>query len=191
MTQAVLAKKLGVAQNTLSYWEQEKYDIDSESLKRIADIFGVSIDYVLCGKSSGGSFSNVFSIKTKKVPLLGDIACGKPIFADEEHGQFVLTSEDIDADFCLKAKGDSMTGARINDGDIVFIKQQDEVLNGQIAAVRIGDEATLKRVYFYKEKGKLVLNPENPNFEPLVYVGEELNEVQILGRAVAFQSIVK
>ena len=95
---------------------------------------------------------------------------------------------EIDADFCLKAQGDSMTGARIYNGDIVFIRSQDSVDNGQIAAVIIGDEATLKRVYYYPEEGKLVLSPENPRYAPLVYVGEELNRIKILGRAVAFQS---
>ena len=81
-----------------------------------------------------------------------------------------------------------MIGARIFDGDIVFIRAQDTVENGEIAAVIIGDEATLKRVYFYPEKSKLVLSPENPKYEPLVYIGKELEEVKILGKAVAYQS---
>lgn len=84
-----------------------------------------------------------------------------------------------------------MIGARIYDGDIVFIKKQDMVNNGEIAAVIIDNEATLKRVYYYPEKNKIVLNPENPAFEPLVYINEELNEIRILGKAVAFQSIVR
>lgn len=137
------------------------------------------------------SLDNIVPIKIKRVPLLGSIACGSPIFANEEHGEFVLTSDDIDADFCLRAQGDSMSGARILDGDIVFIRRQETVENGQIAAVLIGDEATLKRVYYYPEKSKLVLNPENPAYEPLVYVGAELEEVRILGRAVVFQSGIR
>ena len=99
-----------------------------------------------------------------------------------------MAGTDINADFCLKAKGDSMTGTRILDGDIIFIKQMPMVNNGEIAAVIIGDEATLKRVYYYPEKQKLVLQAENPKYEPLVYIGEELNEIRILGKAVAFQS---
>ena len=81
-----------------------------------------------------------------------------------------------------------MIGARIFDGDIVFIRAQDMVENGEIAAVVIEDEATLKRVYFYPEKSKLILSPENPKYEPLVFIGEELNAVKILGKAVAYQS---
>jgi repressor LexA len=84
-----------------------------------------------------------------------------------------------------------MINARIFDGDVVFIRQQDMVNNGEIAAVIIEDEATLKRVYYYPEKNKLVLQAENPAYEPLVYVGEELNTIRVLGKAVAFTSIVK
>lgn len=193
ITQSKLAKIIGVAQNTLSYWENGTYDIDSESLKKIAVFFECTIDEVLGVKNANAKYNikNISPFKTKKVPLLGDIACGEPIFTNEEHGEFVLTSEDISVDFCLRAKGDSMIGARILDGDIVFIKKQTSVDNGQIAAVLIGDEATLKRVYYYPDKNKLVLGAENPAYEPFVYVGEELEEVKILGRAVAFQSVVR
>ena len=78
-----------------------------------------------------------------------------------------------------------MTGAGIQSGDIVFFVAQETVDNGQIAAVFIDEEVTLKRVYYYKEKNKLILQPENPAYEPLVYVGEELNSIRIIGRAVA------
>jgi repressor LexA len=83
-----------------------------------------------------------------------------------------------------------MTGARIYDGDVVFIRMQSSVDNGEIAAVIIGDEATLKRVYYYPEEEKLILSPENPRYAPLVYIREELESIKILGKAVAFQSAV-
>jgi repressor LexA len=127
-------------------------------------------------------------ISTKKLPLLGRIACGAPIYDTSEYGSFCTPGADIEADFCLTASGDSMIGARIFDGDIVFIRAQDTVENGEIAAVVIEDEATLKRVYFYPEKNKLILSPENPKYEPLIFSGEELNSVKILGKAVAYQS---
>ena len=137
-----------------------------------------------------GSYDNIIPISTKRLPILGDIACGKPIYAEEEHESFATIDNGLDADFCLRAHGDSMTGARIYDGDIVFIRSQSTVDNGEIAAVVIDDEATLKRVYFYPDKAKLVLTPENPKYEPLVYTNEELNSIKILGKAVAFQSKV-
>lgn len=191
-SQAELAQKIGVSRSTISMWEIGASQPDNDSLICLSKLFNVSVDRLLDNDNAEMfTYKNVLPLKTKKVPLLGKIACGKPIYADEERGEYVLTSDGIDADFCLRAQGDSMIGARILDGDIVFVKQQPSVENGQIAAVLIGDEATLKRVYYYPDKNKLVLNPENPAFEPLVYVGEELNEVRILGRAVAFQSNVK
>ena len=83
-----------------------------------------------------------------------------------------------------------MVGARIFDGDIVFIRRQESVDNGEIAAVAIDDEATLKRVYYYPSEGKIILMPENPKYAPLVYINEELESIKILGKAVAFQSTV-
>ena len=97
----------------------------------------------------------------------------------------------IHADFCLKAKGDSMIGARIYDGDIVFIRKQEMVDDGEIAAVLIGDEATLKRVQYNPEENELLLFAENPKYKTMRYTGEELNHIRILGKAVAFQSDIR
>lgn len=196
ITQAELAKQIGVAQNTLSYWENGKYDVDNDSLKKIADYFQVTTDYLLAHSHSSASealpaFDNIFRIEKKLFPLLGEIACGEPIYAEEKHESYVLAGSDLEADFCLRAKGDSMVNARILDGDIVFIKKTPMVNNGEIAAVIIGDEATLKRVYYYADSSKLILTPENPKYEPLVYVGEELNSIRIIGKAVAFHSVVR
>lgn len=132
----------------------------------------------------------IMPISTKKLPILGEIACGEPIYASEEHESFASADDKLDADFCLRAHGDSMIGARIYDGDIVFIRSQNAVDNGEIAAVIINDEATLKRVYYYPEQQKLILTPENPKYAPLVYVGGELESIKIIGKAVAFQSTV-
>lgn len=133
----------------------------------------------------------IYPIAKRRIPMLGKVACGQPIFADEDRESYVMAGTDIDADFCLTACGDSMTGARIHDGDIVFCRQQDMVDNGDIAVVLIEDEATLKRFFYYPEKKKLVLQAENPRYEPFVYVNEELDEIRILGKAIAFQSDVK
>ncbi len=133
-------------------------------------------------------FDNLSPIQTQRIPMLGEIACGEPIWCDEDRESYIEAGTNIRADFCLKAKGDSMINARICDGDIVFIKQQPMVENGDIAAVIIDNEATLKRVYFDKENGKLVLQAENPKYSPLVYIGDELNSIRILGKAIAFES---
>ena len=122
-------------------------------------------------------------------PRLGTIACGTPIMSEENFDGFDLTPDTIDCDFTLIAQGDSMIGARIHDGDIVYVKHQEVVDNGQIAVVMIDDEKTLKR--FYKNGDKVTLLPENPAYEPMVYVGQELENIRILGRAVAFSSYIR
>lgn len=194
LKQGELAGMIHVSQAMLSHWEHGRFDIDPESLKRLSEIFDVSVDYIIYNDSVKrrkpvGAFVNIIPIATKKVPLLGTIACGEPLYADEQYGEYAVVSNEIDCDFCLRAKGDSMIGARINDGDLVFVRQTDSVDNGRIAAVVIDDDATLKRVYLSPDK--LVLSAENPAYPPLVYVGEELDHIKILGEAVAFQSIVK
>ncbi|MBQ3195941.1 MAG: repressor LexA [Clostridia bacterium] len=133
----------------------------------------------------------IMPITVKNIPLLGEISCGEPVFASEDRQSYVAAGVNVKADFCLKAKGDSMINARIYDGDIVFIEKCDVVENGTVAAVIIGDDALLKRVFFYPEQGKLLLVAENTKYPPLVYMGDELNEVKILGRAIAFQSDVR
>lgn len=99
-----------------------------------------------------------------------------------------MAGTDIDADFCLKAKGDSMIGARILDGDIVFIKKTSMVDNGEVAAVAIDDEVLLKRFYYFKDENLLTLQSENPKYPPKNYKNEQLDHVRVLGKAVAFQS---
>lgn len=193
------AKLIGCSKSAIGMYETGQRKPKYEILESIADTFNVDMNYLL-GKSDterlenftlSSQFSNLFPIEKKKIPLLGDIACGKPIYADEDRESYVIAGTNVNADFCLRAKGDSMIGARILDGDIVFIQKADIVNNGEIAAVIIEDEATLKRVYYYPESQKLVLNAENPKYEPLVYVDSELEQIHILGKAVAFQSDVR
>jgi len=127
--------------------------------------------------------------KMKKVPLLGTIACGEPILAEENIESYIDMPSNIHGTFALKCKGDSMINARIFDGDIVYIRQQPNVENGEIAAVLIDNEATLKKVYRYPTR--LELRAENPTFTPLEYEGEDMNRVRILGKAVYFFSKVR
>lgn len=202
MSQAELAKKVGYeGRSAISKVEKGERDISQSMIMQYAQALNVSPTYLLYGddyenQSVGVSaeifdhISNLHPVEAQRIPMLGRIACGKPIYAEEEHECYVAAGTKMDADFCLTCQGDSMTGAGIHDGDIVFIRQQEAVDNGQVAAIIIGDEATLKRVYYFPETAKLVLQAENPKYEPLVYTGEELNGIKILGRAVAYMSAI-
>ncbi|MBQ3182386.1 MAG: helix-turn-helix domain-containing protein [Clostridia bacterium] len=205
LTMLDVAKSVGVSEGTISRWESgDIANMRRDKIAALATTLKISPSVIMGWEEDTNNSAlrtphsalpkgiiPISQLKRKKVPMLGHIACGKPIFADENRNEYVLADGDIKADFCLTCNGDSMTGARINDGDIVFIRQADMVDNGEIAAVIIEDEATLKRIYYYPEKNKLILNAENPKYEPLVYIGEELDHIRILGRAVAFQSVIR
>lgn len=192
MSQADLAAATEIGKSSISTYISGAYEPKRRNICKIAEALGVSEDWLMGGDvpptREEYSFNNVFPITLKQFPLLGEIACGEPIFAEEEHESYIIASGNIHADFCLIAKGDSMTGARIYDGDIVFIKKQPIVENGEIAAVIIDGEATLKRWFYYPDKEKLILAPANDRYEPFVYVGSELGEVRCLGKAVCFMS---
>ena len=133
---------------------------------------------------------DILPIGVRRVPLLGDIACGEPIFAEEDCAALLAVGADVPCDFALRCKGDSMTGARIYNGDIVFIRRQDTVLDGEIAAVLLDDDATLKRVYRLAD-GRIELRAENPLYKSILVGGEgETRTFRILGKAVAFQSCI-
>ena len=189
LTQSDLAKILNISQAAIGNYELGKREPDNGTISKLADLFHVSVDYLL-GRSDEPSpagledVPGIFPIKKKKFPVLGNIACGEPTFAEEQRDAWIMASDDIEADFCLVAHGDSMTGAHIEDGDIVFIKQMEIVPNGYIAVVLIDDETTLKYVDYRMETSTLILSPANPAYRMQVYQGEELNRIRILGMAV-------
>lgn len=189
--QKEIAEYLGISRPAYTQYESERRVPDADTLVRIAEYFGVTVDYLL-GRKVTESKPDMFKLPTlREVPLVGTIACGDPITAAENVERYVSVLDSIDVDFALTCKGDSMIGARIHDGDVVFIKQQNQVDNGTIAAVLIGEEATLKRVYYYPDKNMVILKAENTSFPDLVYAGTELEQIRILGKAVSFTSLVR
>jgi repressor LexA len=196
MRASELAKRTGLSKARISQYVHGKFIPKSDAILTIAEVLGVS-ELWLMGRTDSMEPAlsspipcpeNVSPLRLCRYPILGEIACGAPILAVEDPDAGYVTAAETNADFCLTAKGDSMIGARIFDGDEVFIQQTDLVENGEIAAVVVDGEATLKRVYYYPEEEKLILSPENPAYEPLVFVGRELADIRILGRAVAFQA---
>ena len=191
-----LSLRTGLSKARISQYVNGKFIPKSDAILLMAEVLGVS-ELWLMGKTADMNPTtpetipcpeNISPLRLRRVPVLGEIACGLPVLAVEDTDGGYVTAADTDADFCLTAKGDSMIGARIFDGDEVFIQHTDVVENGEIAAVVVDGEATLKRVYFYPAEGKLVLTAENPAYAPLIFSGHELENIHILGRAVAFQS---
>ena len=170
-------------------------DINQTKVKKFAEALNTTTNYLINGDVNNDI--DVFPIKgiiplpkTRKVPRLGKIACGEPILAEENYEDYDDVPEDIKCDFTLICDGDSMINARIQDGDVVYFREQSQVENGEIAACLVDGEfetkATLKR--FYKYDDKIILQAENPKYQPFVYVNEEMNKVRIIGKAVGFTS---
>ena len=200
LSQDELGKRLGYrSRSSINKIELDQRNLTQSKIKAIADALETTPAYIMgwdepdqkLNEENLKFFDNLFPIQTKKFPLIGNIACGKPIFADEQFEAYIEAGANIKADFCLRAKGDSMIGARIYDGDIVFIRKQEMVEDGEIATVLIDDEATLKRVYYDQENNVIQLFAENPQYKTMRFVGEELNHIRILGKAVALQTDIK
>lgn len=188
------AKQLDLPYTTYVNYEKGLREPTSEVLIQIADFFDTTIDYIVGRRSVVSDdltlVANIIPMpETRKIPLVGAIACGEPILAEENIEDYISIPKEIHGDFALTCKGDSMINARIFDGDIVYIRQQDTVENGEIAAVLIDGEATLKRVRLFDDH--IILEPENPMYKPLSFWNEEMNTIRILGKAVAFTSAVR
>ena len=191
LSQEMLARKSTVSQSAISAIEREEKAPTASTLTLLAKALGCVPSDLLEEKEKELQAPGLLPVTTHRVPLLGTVHCGEPSFAEQEFESYVEAGAKIHADFALRAKGDSMTGARIQDGDIVFIRRQDTVNNGEIAAVLIDDEAALKRIR-YLPGGMTMLQAENPAYEPIFIGGEgETRVVRILGKAIAFQGDVK
>ena len=181
ITMKEAAARLGMPYTTYVNYEKGTREPNSETLILLARFFGTTIDNLL-GKTDAlipPGFQPMPEMSA--VPLVGSIACGTPILSEQNIEARIGVPALWQADFALTCHGNSMA-AMIQDGDIVCIRKQPEVENGEIAAVRIGEEATLKR--FYRQGDTVMLQAENPAFSPLVYTRDQLNEITIEGRVV-------
>nr|DAG57283.1 MAG TPA: LexA repressor [Caudoviricetes sp.] len=195
LTVEELAHKMGYKdKSSISKIENGKADIPQSKIAAFADALETTTAYLMGWEERPGPSQPTQKAtippgfipmpKMVKVPLVGSIACGTPILAEQNIDGHVDAPEDIRCDFALRCKGDSMIGAGIHDGDAVYIHIQPEVENGEIAAVRIGEEATLKRVYLHTDY--IELRPENSVYESIIRRREEMNDVHIEGKAVGY-----
>lgn len=189
LSQSELGKIAGVTDKAVSTWEADIKTPRMGAVEKMATYFGVPKSAILDDVyPSPASVPPGFEPLPKMVkrPLVGSISCGEPITAEENIEDYVDVPETVQCDFCLRCKGDSMIDAGIHDGDVVYIHITQQVENGQIAAVRIDGEATLKRVFWDESSQTLTLLAENRNFAPLVYTGPILETVHVEGRAVGY-----
>ena len=193
MTLENVAKEVGVSRQTLSRYETGVIgNIPSDKIEALAKVLHTTPAYLMGWAEPSRSFpSNLVPLpKMEKVPLIGEIACGTPILAEQNIKDYVDLPGHIRADYALECKGDSMINAGIRNGDIVYIRQQPEVENGEIAAVAVDeDEATLKRFYYDGDVVQLVA--ENPRIAPKVFTGEDINRVRVIGLAVAYTHVLE
>ena len=189
LTQEELGQKGGVQKSAIYKYETGLVvNLKRSMIEKLALALGVKPTYLMGLSDEETTIPPGFEPLPKMVkrPLVGSIACGEPITAEENIEDYVDVPENVQCDFCLRCKGDSMIDAGIHDGDIVYIRIQPTVENGQIAAVRIDGEATLKRVFWDKQQQVLQLNPCNSSMSPMIFTGSVLETVHIEGKAVGY-----
>lgn len=180
LTQQQVADYVGVSKSAVSRWESgDVANMGIDKLSKLSEVLSVSpLDIINETELTLRIVPN--KNNTAPIPLLGSIAAGQPILAEQNIEDYFNLDKKIRADFCLRIQGDSMINVNILDGDIVFIKKQEDLEDGQIGAVLVNDSATLKR--FYRNNGSVILQAENPEYKPLVI---STGEVRILGKMVA------
>ena len=186
-TQQEIADMLGLTKGTISKYESKTHSPQVSHVRHLAEIFSVNPIW-LSGMSNDKHGQAHTAVK--QIPILGAIAAGLPILAQENIEGYEHIRDNENIDFCLRVKGNSMIGARVFDGDIVFIRKQSEVENGEIAAVIIdGEEATLKRVY--RAGDTVILRAENQEYKDMIFGKKDSKELKIIGKAVKFTSEVR
>lgn len=185
LSQEDVARRLGTSRQVISRYESGARMPKLSTVTALAAALDAPLG-ALTGEAEVFGLPGVERPKWRRVPLLGDIACGEPILAEENVEGYVEVDASVRCDFTLRCRGDSME-PRLRDGDIVMIRIQPDVLDGQIAAVLIGGEATLKHVYHLPGRAGLRLMPENPAHAPIFVTPDNADEARILGRAVAYQ----
>ena len=194
MTQLELGRIAGVSDKAVSSWESGLSIPRMGAIEKMASYFHVPKSIIIDGTNSADTTIPPGFLplpETESLPLVGRIACGTPILAEENVEGYVDVPKSARATFVLLCQGDSMA-PRIQDGDFVYVRKQSTVENGELAAVRIGTEATLKRVYYSPERpDQLFLQAENPAYPPMIYSGQELEDIAIEGKIVGIYRVVQ
>lgn len=195
MKQVDLAQKTGIPKSAISQYLSGKVNPKQDKIFLMAEALGVTEAWLMgveeenTNSTTATPHPSLAPAKYKKFKVLGDIACGQPTEAIQQVEEFIETELNVHADYVLHCKGDSMINARIFNGDYVFIKEQPEVENGEIAAVEMDGTVTLKRFYRYDEY--IELRSENPTYKPIIIHQTDFDSIRVLGKAVACQCFVE
>lgn len=187
---AELARRSGIRASSISDYLTGKYAPKQDKIDLMAQALGVSPAWLMGYDNAKNTPSLPHGAQLKKVPMVGYAAAGRPLENLNQDVFYVDVENKYDVDFCITVSGDSMIGANIFDGDIIFIKKTSEIANGRIACVQIDREKVcLKR--FYKNGDMVTLVSENPRYPPMVFTKDNCESLQILGLAVIKQSEIK
>lgn len=184
MTQKELAMLINAKHNSVSNWENDQNKPDPDTIELLCGALGLTPNDLLGSKESNVvPFSDYHP--THKIPILGRIAAGLPIYAEENIEGYTYTELNGGAEyFALRVKGDSMTAARIFDGDLIIVRRQDIVENGDIAVVLVDNEdATVKVFSRHDDLVTLMPRSFNPAHQPQVYDLKE-TKIDVLGLVV-------
>ena len=192
MSQAQLAKKIGTTKQAVSNYECGKRSPDYITLEAIADVLNVPMSMLITKQEQEIALSNIYKtyeniipasdLPLKRIPILGETAAGEPIIANREYDEFVEIPDDGHKyDAALRVTGDSMA-PRYQIGDLALIRYQDDLEDGQIAAICLDDLVTLKRVYHIPHGLQLI--SDNPKYAPQIYMDDEINNAHLVGIAV-------
>lgn len=188
MTYGDLATKTGIAKSAIQrYATGETKKIPLPRLEALADALGVSAAYLMGWDEPSPARplpTGLLPVVKRRIPILGHVAAGVPIMAEREYEEYEDDTYGISCDYVLRVEGDSME-PRVQNGDVVYVREQPDVDDGQIAVVGVDDSVTLKVVYHLPNGLQLV--SLNPKYKPMIYTQENTDYLAIIGLAVAYK----
>lgn len=189
MGQAELGEAIGIGKSSISEWESGKRSPDIDKVKDIAKVLNVTPTYLMGWKEEDVPDqrplpAGLLPVVKRRIPIIGHVAAGVPIMAEREYEEYEDDTYGISCDYVLRVEGDSME-PRVLDGDIVYVRQQPDVDDGQIAVVGVDDSVTLKVVYHLPNGLQLV--SLNPKYKPMIYTQSNTDYLAVIGLAVAYK----
>ncbi len=190
LTLEEVGTRVGVGKSTVRKWESGQIaNMRRDKIALLAKALNVTPTYLMGWKEESAPDqrplpAGLMPVHKRRIPILGHVAAGVPIMAEREYEEFEDDTYGISCDYVLRVEGDSME-PRVLNGDIVYVRQQPDVDDGQIAVVGVDDSVTLKVVYHLPNGLQLV--SLNPKYKPMIYTQENTDYLAIIGLAVAYK----